>query len=71
MFDVRGLELVDLLHPDARLERGEEISHQLAEVDAHRGVVVDGDLMAVELVLHIHYGHRQAIGVDGEVLTCL
>lgn len=71
MLDVGRVELVDLLHPDARLEGGEEVAHELSEVDAQRGVVIDGDLVPVELVLNIHHGHRQTVRVDRQVLAGL
>ena len=68
VFDIWLVELVHLLHPDARLEGREQVSHQLAEVDAYGGVVVDGYLVSVELVFYVHYGHRQAVCVYGHVV---
>jgi len=53
------------------LERREEVSNELAEIDAQRTVVVDGDLVAVKLVLYVHHRHGQAVCVNRKVLTGL
>lgn len=49
---------------ETNLEGREEVSDELAEIDAQRAVVVDGDLVAVKLILHVHHRHRQTVCVN-------
>ena len=59
------------LHPDARFVRGVQLAHEVPEVNAHRAVVEDGELAAVELELRLEHSDRQTEAMLGQIATRL
>ena len=62
---------VQLLHPDARLVGGVQLSHEVAEVNAHAALVVQSQLAPVVLQLRIQDDYWQSKPITGELVAGL